>query len=60
MPPLPLPMCAGCSPHVSSCCQAGVLDSRLLQADAFYNQCDPNKTNLCLYGYADGTWEVRA
>ncbi|GAB4819496.1 hypothetical protein N2152v2_006542 [Parachlorella kessleri] len=26
--------------------------------DNFYNQCDPGKENLCLYGYADGTYEV--
>lgn len=26
--------------------------------DQFWSQCDPNKENLCLYGYSDGTWEV--
>ena len=30
----------------------------LLQVDNFYNQCDPAKENLCLYGYADGSYEV--
>ena len=25
---------------------------------AFFEQCDPNKENLCLYGRADGTWRV--
>lgn len=29
-----------------------------LQVDAFSELCDPSKDNLCLYGYADGTWEV--
>ena len=28
------------------------------QADQFFAQCDPSKENLCLYGYADGSWEV--
>ena len=31
---------------------------RPLQVDNFYNQCDPAKENLCLYGYADGSYEV--
>ena len=26
--------------------------------DKFYSQCDPEKENLCLYGYADKEWEV--
>lgn len=26
--------------------------------DKFFVQCDPNKENLCLYGYPDGTWAV--
>jgi hypothetical protein len=25
---------------------------------AFYDQCDPDKDNLCLYGEIDGTWKV--
>lgn len=29
-----------------------------LQVENFYNQCDPGKENLCLYGYADGSYEV--
>lgn len=28
------------------------------QVDQFWEQCDPTKENLCLYGYADSTWEV--
>jgi hypothetical protein len=33
---------------------------RALGADveAFFAACDPEKENLCLYGYADGTWAV--
>ena len=27
--------------------------------DEFYEQCDPDKENLCLYGNPDGTWEVQ-
>lgn len=26
--------------------------------DKFYAQCDPEKENLCLYGFADKGWEV--
>ncbi|KAK9161924.1 hypothetical protein Syun_002826 [Stephania yunnanensis] len=26
--------------------------------DAFYQQCDPEKENLCLYGHPYGSWEV--
>ena len=26
--------------------------------EAFWNECDPNKENLCLYGNPDGTWKV--
>lgn len=29
-----------------------------MQVDQFWEQNDPAKENLCLYGYADGTWEV--
>jgi hypothetical protein len=36
------------------------LRSRSRSADvaAFFDQCDPNKENLCLYGRPDGTWRV--
>jgi hypothetical protein len=30
------------------------------QVDQLWEQCDPSKENLCLYGYSDGTWEVNA
>ena len=30
----------------------------LLQVEQLWEQCDPAKENLCLYGYSDGTWEV--
>jgi hypothetical protein len=26
--------------------------------DEFYRQCDPERENLCLYGYPDGQWAV--
>jgi hypothetical protein len=26
--------------------------------EKFYDQCDPNQDNLCLYGQQDGSWEV--
>ena len=26
--------------------------------EQFWDQCDPTKENMCLYGYSDGTWEV--
>lgn len=38
----------------------GLIKALTVEADAFHDQCDPNKENLCLYGYADGTWEVAA
>ncbi|PNY06796.1 PHD finger protein alfin-like 3-like [Trifolium pratense] len=27
-------------------------------AENFYNQCDPDKENLCLYGFPNGEWKV--
>eukprot|EP00887_Chlorella_sp_A99_P002305 scaffold10.g2305.t1 len=36
----------------------GILKALVTDADNFYNQCDPVRENLCLYGYADGTYEV--
>lgn len=26
--------------------------------EEFFNQCDPERENLCLYGHSDGRWEV--
>lgn len=28
------------------------------QVEKFFAECSPERENLCLYGYADGTWEV--
>ena len=29
-----------------------------IEVDIFYSLCDLEKENLCLYGYASGSWEV--
>ena len=31
-----------------------------MQADQFFDACDPARENLCLYGYADGSWDASA
>lgn len=36
----------------------GIIKALTTEVDQFWSQCDPNKENLCLYGYSDGTWEV--
>ncbi|PSC71925.1 PHD finger ALFIN-LIKE 2-like [Micractinium conductrix] len=36
----------------------GIIKALTVDVDAFSELCDPSKDNLCLYGYADGTWEV--
>uniref|UniRef100_A0A061RAF4 Phd finger protein alfin-like 5-like n=1 Tax=Tetraselmis sp. GSL018 TaxID=582737 RepID=A0A061RAF4_9CHLO len=36
----------------------GLLKALTVDVDRFYAQCDPERENLCLYGYADRTWEV--
>mmetsp|Transcript_1145 Transcript_1145/g.2380 ORF Transcript_1145/g.2380 Transcript_1145/m.2380 type:complete len:240 (+) Transcript_1145:93-812(+) len=36
----------------------GLIRALTQDVDKFYNQCDPNQDNLCLYGQQDGTWEV--
>ncbi len=28
------------------------------RADTFFEQCDPNKENLVLFAFPDGTWAV--
>lgn len=35
-----------------------ILKALTTDVDKFSQQCDPNKENLCLYGYPDGTWVV--
>eukprot|EP00271_Cylindrocystis_brebissonii_P002854 TRINITY_DN13623_c0_g1_i1.p1 TRINITY_DN13623_c0_g1~~TRINITY_DN13623_c0_g1_i1.p1 ORF type:complete len:251 (-),score=38.02 TRINITY_DN13623_c0_g1_i1:799-1551(-) len=36
----------------------GMLKALTKDVEDFYTQCDPDKENLCLYGYPDETWEV--
>ncbi|KAL4419298.1 hypothetical protein ABPG77_001630 [Micractinium sp. CCAP 211/92] len=36
----------------------GIIKALTVEVDQFWEQCDPSKENLCLYGYADSTWEV--
>lgn len=35
-----------------------MLKALTADVDDFFIQCDPEKENLCLYGYPEGTWEV--
>eukprot|EP00884_Botryococcus_braunii_P005878 jgi/Botrbrau1/15291/Bobra.0371s0001.1 len=36
----------------------GILLALTQDVDEFYNQCDPERDNLCLYGTSEGTWRV--
>lgn len=38
--------------------RAGLIKALTLDVDKFYQQCDPEKENLCLYGLPNETWEV--
>ncbi|KAK6915817.1 Zinc finger, PHD-finger [Dillenia turbinata] len=38
--------------------RAGLIKALTSEVDKFYQQCDPEKENLCLYGYPNETWEV--
>ncbi|GBG85983.1 hypothetical protein CBR_g40795 [Chara braunii] len=38
--------------------RAGMLKALTEDVEDFYRKCDPEKENLCLYGYPDATWEV--
>lgn len=38
--------------------RAGLIKALTSEVNDFYDQCDPEKENLCLYGYPKGTWEV--
>lgn len=38
--------------------RAGMVKALTSDVEDFYNQCDPEKENLCLYGYPDESWEV--
>ncbi|KAH0720620.1 hypothetical protein KY285_006444 [Solanum tuberosum] len=38
--------------------RSGVVRALTHDVDEFYNLCDPEKENLCLYGHPNETWEV--
>jgi len=38
--------------------RAALVAALTTDVGAFFEQCDPNKENLCLYGRPDGTWRV--
>ncbi|THU54253.1 hypothetical protein C4D60_Mb10t23100 [Musa balbisiana] len=50
-------------PFPSSCCFSVngcfVLDGGVADFIKFYEQCDPEKPYMCLYGYPNETWEVK-
>ncbi|KAK4359597.1 hypothetical protein RND71_021826 [Anisodus tanguticus] len=38
--------------------RAAIVRALTYDVDEFYNLCDPEKENLCLYGHPNETWEV--
>ncbi|CAJ2663514.1 PHD finger protein ALFIN-LIKE 4-like isoform X1 [Trifolium pratense] len=38
--------------------RAGLIKALTTDVEDFYNQCDPEKENLCLYGFPSEQWEV--
>ncbi|XP_057529695.1 PHD finger protein Alfin1-like [Amaranthus tricolor] len=38
--------------------RAGLIKALTIDVENFYQQCDPEKENLCLYGLPNETWEV--
>ncbi|CAI8615861.1 unnamed protein product [Vicia faba] len=38
--------------------RAGLIKALTTDVEKFYQLCDPDKENLCLYGYPNETWEV--
>ncbi|XP_020256896.1 PHD finger protein ALFIN-LIKE 9-like [Asparagus officinalis] len=38
--------------------RAGMIRALTTDVEDFYQQCDPDKENLCLYGYPNEHWEV--
>ncbi|CAM0957589.1 unnamed protein product [Alopecurus aequalis] len=38
--------------------RSAILRALTIDVEDFYAQCDPEKENLCLYGYANEGWEV--
>ncbi|GMH17581.1 hypothetical protein Nepgr_019422 [Nepenthes gracilis] len=40
------------------CRRAGMIKALTTDVEEFYQQCDPEKENLCLYGFPNEQWEV--
>ncbi|KAK3438604.1 hypothetical protein EUGRSUZ_C03252 [Eucalyptus grandis] len=38
--------------------RAGMIKALTTEVEEFYQQCDPEKENLCLYGFPSEQWEV--
>nr|ACU20050.1 unknown [Glycine max] len=38
--------------------RAGIIKALTTDVEDFYSQCDPEKENLCLYGFPNEQWEV--
>ncbi|KAI9121883.1 hypothetical protein K1719_007273 [Acacia pycnantha] len=38
--------------------RAGMIKALTTDVEKFYQQCDPEKENLCLYGFPNETWQV--
>ncbi|KAA8534800.1 hypothetical protein F0562_029758 [Nyssa sinensis] len=38
--------------------RAGMIKALTIDVEEFYQQCDPEKENLCLYGFPSEQWEV--
>ncbi|CAN6458204.1 unnamed protein product [Victoria cruziana] len=38
--------------------RAGMIKALTTDVEKFYQQCDPEKENLCLYGFPNESWEV--
>ncbi|KAG7025880.1 PHD finger protein ALFIN-LIKE 5 [Cucurbita argyrosperma subsp. argyrosperma] len=38
--------------------RSGVIKALTVDVEEFYQQCDPEKENLCLYGFPNEVWEV--
>ncbi|KAH9605922.1 hypothetical protein KSS87_008883, partial [Heliosperma pusillum] len=38
--------------------RAGIIKALTTDVEEFYQQCDPEKENLCLYGFPNEQWEV--
>ena len=36
--------------------KTGILTALTTEVDAFFQACDPNSDNLCLYGNSDSSW----